>query len=188
MGKLVAFLYGIVAYLVFAIVIVYSLGFVSGLVVPKTIDSGSAGPLVESIVINLVLLTIFAVQHSVMARRLQALVDAIIPESLERSTYVLPPAPCLRSCCGVAVAAPSFGGQGATILRRSCASVFGWLLVLVSTFLINHFELFGLQQVFAWLTGREMPMVKFRTPMLYSADPPSAPARLRHQRFGRYRL
>ena len=67
MGKLVAFLYGIVAYLVFAVVIVYSLGFVSGLVVPKTIDSGLAGPLVESIVINLVLMTIFALQHSVMS-------------------------------------------------------------------------------------------------------------------------
>ena len=68
MGKLVAFLYGMVAYLAFAVVIVYAIGFVTGLMVPKTIDSGPAGPLVESIVINLVLLTIFALKHSVMAR------------------------------------------------------------------------------------------------------------------------
>ena len=87
MGKLVAFLYGIVAYLVFAIVIMYSLGFVSGLVVPKTIDSGPAGPLVESIVINLVLLTIFALQHSVMARpQFKKWWTTIVPKSVERST------------------------------------------------------------------------------------------------------
>src|SRR4026208_1864992 len=90
MGKLVAFLYGIVAYLVFAVVIVYSLGFVSGLVVPKTIDSGSAGPLVESIVINLVLMTIFALQRSVMARpQFKKWWTTIVPKSVERSTYVL---------------------------------------------------------------------------------------------------
>src|SRR5678816_2816697 len=90
MGNLVAFLYGIVAYLVFAVVIVYSLGFVSGLVVPKTIDSGSAGPLVESIVINLVLMTIFALQHSVMARpQFKKWWTTIVPKSVERSTYAV---------------------------------------------------------------------------------------------------
>ena len=89
MGKLVAFLYGIVAYLVFAVVIVYSLGFVSGLVVPKTIDSGSAGPLVESIVINLVLMTIFALQHSVMARpQFKKWWTTIVPKSIERNRLV----------------------------------------------------------------------------------------------------
>src|SRR6188508_2069737 len=90
MGKLVAFLYGIIAYLIFAVVIVYSLGFVTGLVVPKTIDSGSAGPLVESIVVNIVLMTIFALQHSIMARpQFKKWWTKIVPKSVERSTYVL---------------------------------------------------------------------------------------------------
>ena len=90
MRKLFAFLYGIVAYLVFAIVIVYAIGFVCGLVVPKTIDSGPAGPIVESIIINLVLMTIFAMQHSVMARpQFKKWWTTIVPKSVERSTYVL---------------------------------------------------------------------------------------------------
>ena len=90
MGKLVAFLYGIVAYLAFAIVIVYSIGFVTGLVVPKTIDSGVAGPVMEAIVINLVLMSIFAVQHSVMARpQFKKWWTTIVPQPVERSTFVL---------------------------------------------------------------------------------------------------
>ena len=172
MGKLVAFLYGIVAYLVFAIVIVYSLGFVSGLVVPKTIDSGPVGPLVESIVINIVLLTIFALQHSVMARpQFKTWWTTIVPKSVERSTYVLLASLVLalvfwqwRPIPGVVweVKEPTI----ATSLLY--LGLLRWVLVFLSTFMINHFELFGLHQVANNLAGKPMPPMKFKTPMLYN--------------------
>jgi protein-S-isoprenylcysteine O-methyltransferase Ste14 len=172
MGKLFAFLYGIVAYLIFAVVIIYSLGFVSGLVVPKTIDSGSAGPLVESIIINLVLMTIFALQHSVMARpQFKKWWTRIVPQPVERSTYVLFASLALalvfwqwRPIPGVVweVKEPTIA---ASLLYLG---VFGWVLVFISTFMINHFELFGLHQVANNLTGKPMPALKFKTPMLYN--------------------
>lgn len=172
MGKLVAFLYGIVAYLVFAIVIVYAIGFVCGLVVPKTIDSGPAGPLMESIVINLVLMTIFALQHSVMARpQFKAWWTTIVPKSVERSTYVLLASLALalvfwqwRPIPGVVweVKEP----MAAAFLLY--LGLFGWVLVFISTFMINHFELFGLHQVTNNLAGKPMPPMKFKTPMLYN--------------------
>jgi protein-S-isoprenylcysteine O-methyltransferase Ste14 len=172
MGKLAAFLYGIVAYLVFAIVIMYSLGFVSGLVVPKTIDSGPVGPLVESIVINLVLLTIFALQHSVMARpQFKTWWTTIVPKSVERSTYVLLASLVLalvfwqwRPIPGAVweVKEPTIA---ASLLYLG---LLGWVLVFLSTFMINHFELFGLHQVANNLAGKPMPPMKFKTPMLYN--------------------
>jgi methanethiol S-methyltransferase len=171
MGKLVAFLYGIIAYLVFAVVIVYSLGFVSGLAVPKTIDSGSAGPVVESIVINIVLMTIFALQHSVMARpQFKKWWTKIIPKSVERSTYVLFASLALalvfwqwRPIPGVVweVREPTVA---AFLLYLG---VSGWVLVFISTFMINHFELFGLHQVVNNVIGRTMPAPHFKTPALY---------------------
>ena len=172
MGKLVAFLYGIVAYLVFAAVIVYAIGFVTGLVVPKTIDSGPAGPLVESIVINLVLLTIFALQHSVMARpQFKKWWTTIVPKSVERSTYVLLASLALalvfwqwRPIPGVVweVKEPTIA---ASLLYLG---LFGWVLVFISTFMINHFELLGLHQVANNLASKPMPPMKFKTPMLYN--------------------
>jgi protein-S-isoprenylcysteine O-methyltransferase Ste14 len=172
MGKLVAFLYGIVAYLVFAIVIVYAIGFVCGLGVPKTIDSGPAGPLMESIVINLVLMTIFALQHSVMARpQFKMWWTTIVPKSVERSTYVLLASLALalvfwqwRPIPGVVweVNEPMVA---ASLLYLG---LFGWVLVFISTFMINHFELFGLHQVANNLAGKPMPPMKFKTPMLYN--------------------
>lgn len=172
MGKLVAFLYGIVAYLVFAIVIVYAIGFVCGLVVPKTIDSGPAGPLMESIVINLVLMTIFALQHSVMARpQFKTWWTTIVPKSVERSTYVLLASLTLalvfwqwRPIPGVVweVKEPTVA---AFLLYLG---LLGWVLVFISTFMINHFELFGLHQVANNLAGKPMPPMKFKTPMLYN--------------------
>ena len=172
MGKLVAFLYGIVAYLAFAVVIVYAIGFVTGLMVPKTIDSGPASPLVESIVINIVLLTIFALQHSVMARpQFKKWWTTIVPKSVERSTYVLLASLALalvfwqwRPIPGVVweVKEPTIA---ASLLYLG---LFGWVLVFISTFMINHFELFGLHQVANNLTGNSMPPMKFKTPMLYN--------------------
>ncbi len=172
MGKLMAFLYGIVAYLAFAVTIVYAIGFVVGLVVPKTIDSGTVVPLTEAIVVNLLLMSLFAVQHSVMARpQFKKWWTQFVPVAVERSTFVLFSSLALLLLFWQwrpipAVVWQVSNPQVATLLLG--LGLFGWLLVFISTFLINHFELFGLHQVANHLAGKPMPAVHFRTPMLYN--------------------
>ena len=171
MGRFIAFLYGLAAYLVFFVTILYAIGFVTGLVVPKTIDTGTVVPLAEALIVNLLLMSLFAVQHSVMARRqFKEWWTQYVPKSVERSTYVL-----LASLALVllfwqwrpmpAVVWQVADPQIATAILG--VSFVGWLLVLPRTFLINHFELFGLHQVVNNLAGREMPAVRFKTPVLY---------------------
>ena len=172
MGKFMAFLYGIAAYLAFAITIIYAIGFVTGLLVPKTIDSGAVVPLTEAIVVNLLLMSLFAVQHSVMARpQFKKWWTQFVPVAVERSTFVLFSSLALLLLFWQwrpipAVVWQVSNPQVATSLLA--LGLFGWLLVFISTFLINHFELFGLHQVANHLAGRPMPAVRFRTPMLYN--------------------
>ena len=90
MGRLIAFLYGLVSYVVFFASFLYAIGFVEGLVVPKTIDSGAIVPLAEALIVNLLLMSLFAIQHSVMARpQFKQWWTRLVPKSVERSTYVL---------------------------------------------------------------------------------------------------
>jgi protein-S-isoprenylcysteine O-methyltransferase Ste14 len=172
MAKFMAFLYGIVAYLAFAVTIVYAIGFVAGLVVPKTIDSGAVVPLTEAIVVNLLLMSLFAVQHSVMARpQFKKWWTQFVPVAVERSTFVLFSSLALLLLFWQwrpipAVVWQVSNPQVATSLLA--LGLFGWLLVFISTFLIDHFELFGLHQVANHLAGKPMPAVRFRTPMLYN--------------------
>jgi methanethiol S-methyltransferase len=171
MGRFIAFLYGIIAYAVFLISFLYAIGFVENLIVPKTIDGGSAGPVLEAVIINLVLMSLFAVQHSVMARRqFKAWWTRFVPASVERTTYVLLASLLLLLLFWQWRPMPAAIWQVNDAQLASAItglSFVGWLIVLTSTFLINHFELFGLHQVVNNLAGRPMPVARFRVPLYY---------------------
>ena len=171
MGRLVALVYGILSYVFFFLTFLYAIGFVSGLVVPKTIDSGARAPLTESLLVNVALLTIFALQHSVMARpQFKAWWTRFVPKSVERSTYVLLATSALALLLWQWRPLPDVIWQiGDPRLARTIRGIscFGWLVVLTSTFLINHFELFGLHQVANNLVGKDMPPPRFKTPFFY---------------------
>jgi protein-S-isoprenylcysteine O-methyltransferase Ste14 len=169
--RLAAFLYGLVAYLVFFVAFLYAVGFVSGLVVPKTIDSGRVSSVAEALIVNLLLMTLFAVQHSVMARKqFKQWWTQYVPKPVERSTYVLFASLALILLFWQWRPIPTIlwhieePEMAATITAISFG---GWLTALSSTFLINHFELFGLHQVANNLSGVESPAPRFRTPLYY---------------------
>ena len=171
MGRFISFLYGLVAYFVFFVTILFAIGFVTGLGVPKTIDSGPAGPVLQAIIVNLLLMTLFAVQHSVMARpQFKKWWKQFIPAAIERSTYVLLASLALLLLFWQWQPIPAVVWHvdnpqvAASLLGLEFV---GWALVFASTFLINHFELFGLHQVINNLSGRPMPAMQFRTPVLY---------------------
>jgi len=170
-GRFVAFLYGLAAYVVFFGTFLYAIGFVSGLVVPKTIDTGTVVPMTEALIVNILLMSLFAIQHSVMARRqFKDWWTRYVPKSVERSTYVLFASLALILLFWQWRPIPTVVWQVADpriAMTITGLSFVGWLLVLTSTFLINHFELFGLHQVANNLGGRPMPAVTFKTPVLY---------------------
>jgi protein-S-isoprenylcysteine O-methyltransferase Ste14 len=168
---LIATLYGLASYAMFLVVILYAIGFVTGLVVPKTIDSGPVVPVGEALIVNLILLTVFALQHSFMARQpFKRWWTKFVPPSIERSTYVLFANLTLALLLWQWRPMPSVVWQ---VTNPQLAmgllgfSLFGWAIVFLSTFLINHFELFGLSQVILNLRGKKMPAAHFSTPLLY---------------------
>jgi protein-S-isoprenylcysteine O-methyltransferase Ste14 len=171
MTRFVAFLYGVIAYVAFFGTILYAIGFVEGLVVPKTIDIGGEAPLAEALIVNLLLMSVFAIQHSLMARKqFKAWWTQFVPRSVERSTYVLFSSLALMLLCWQWRAMPTVIWQiadGTTAHAVLALSLAGWVIVFSSTFMINHFELFGLHQVANNLSGQPMPALKFKTPMLY---------------------
>jgi methanethiol S-methyltransferase len=169
MARIASICFGLIAYAIFLGTFLYMIGFVSGAVVPKDIDSGPAVPTFEAVVINLLLLSLFALQHSVMARRtFKQWWIRFIPNAIERSVYVL------LASLALLLLAWQWRPIPATIwtvvdpnaaMALSGLSLFGWLIVLFSSFQINHFELFGLQQVFANLSAAGSS--RFKTPFLY---------------------
>ena len=171
MSRFIAFLYGLASYVAFFVAILYAIGFLSGLVVPKSIDTGTAGPMAEAFIINLLLMSVFAVQHSVMARQgFKQWWTQFVPKSVERSTYVLfsSLALILLFWQWRPIPAVVWHIDNPQIAMAMIGLSFaGWLIVLSSTFLINHFELFGLHQVANNLVAREMPTPRFRTPLYY---------------------
>jgi protein-S-isoprenylcysteine O-methyltransferase Ste14 len=163
--------YGVVSYAMFFATFLYAVGFVGGFVVPRSIDSVPNRNLGWALLIDAMLLGVFAVQHSVMARpAFKRALTRFIPEAAERSTYVLMSSLALilvfrfwEPKGGVvwSVANP----VGAALLRVGFA--FGWLTVLVTTFLINHFDLFGLRQVWKFFRRQRYVSLKFVTPGPY---------------------
>jgi len=171
MNKFLTLAYGGLNYLVFLFTFLYAIGFVGNLVVPKSLDSPATGPWQTALLVDLGLLAVFALQHSVMARpAFKRHLTRLLPQPIERSTYVLASSLALlllfwqwrplggpvwdvQNAVGRALL---YGGLG-----------FGWLLVLVSTFAINHFDLFGLRQTWRAFRGQPQGTLPFTTPFLY---------------------
>jgi protein-S-isoprenylcysteine O-methyltransferase Ste14 len=174
MAGLIALLYGIVTYVVFLASTLYAIGFVGNLAVPKTIDSGEPSPLGEALLINALLLGLFAIQHSVMARQgFKRWWTRIITASVERSTYVLFSSLALLLLFSQWRPIPQLVWTVENpIAAMALNAVFwlGWGMVLVSTFLISHFEFFGLSQVFARFLERQLAEPTFKTPFLYRSS------------------
>ena len=171
MRKLLAALYSVLVYVFFLAVFVYAIGFVENVVVPKTIDSGSGGQIVSSLLIDAGLLMLFALQHSIMARPwFKRVWTRIVPQEIERSTFVLFASLVLALVCWQWRPLPQtvwsvvdpIGSRALLVVSWS-----GWLLLLLSTFLISHFQLFGLSQGLARLIGQTPPEQAFVTPYLY---------------------
>jgi protein-S-isoprenylcysteine O-methyltransferase Ste14 len=171
MGRILAFLYGVVSYAIFFATFLYAIGFVGNFVVPKAMDSPAEGSWQIALAINAALLAVFALQHSIMARpAFKRVLTRVVSPVIERSTYVLASSLALillfwlwRPLGGVVWSVEN--DIGVALLYAGFA--FGWGLVLVTTFVINHFDLFGLRQVWRHLNGQPQQGLKFVLPMLY---------------------
>jgi protein-S-isoprenylcysteine O-methyltransferase Ste14 len=171
MNRILAFTYGVVAYAIFFATFLYAIGFIGNFAVPTTLDGPASAPFLQALLINLGLLAAFALQHSVMARpAFKRWWTQFVPQPVERSTYVL------FSSLALIAMFVFWQPMGGTIWNVTdpigqgvLYALFGlgWAIVLVSTFLINHFDLFGLRQVWLHLRGREYTHLKFGTPWLY---------------------
>lgn len=170
MSRIGIFVYGVVCYALTLVAFVYSIGFIGGFLTPTMLDAAPNRPLGEALGIDLALLAVFALQHSGMARpAFKRWWTRIVPEAAERSTYVL--------VSSIAVGAffaywQPIGGvvwQSEGAARALLVGVYlsGWALLLYTTFLIDHFDLFGLKQVWRALTGRDYRPPQFHTPSLY---------------------
>jgi protein-S-isoprenylcysteine O-methyltransferase Ste14 len=171
MTRLIALIYGLASYAIFFITILYAIGFVDGMMVPKDINAGTQVPWLEAVLVNLALMSLFAIQHSVMARKsFKQWWTQYVPASVERSTYVLFASLSLlllfwqwrpMSAIVWQIDNPQLA------MAMTGLSLFGWVLVFTSTFLINHFELFGVQQVVQNLSDQKPSAPVFRTPLYY---------------------
>jgi methanethiol S-methyltransferase len=171
MSRFGIFLYGILCYAVFFAVFLYGIGFIGGFLTPTSLDAAATSTIGHALAVDLLLLSLFAIQHSGMARpRFKAWFKRIVPESAERSTYVLLSSLALAAIYvwwepieGVIWSVPE-GGARNSIIALYLA---GWLLLLYTTFLIDHFDLFGLKQVWRRLSNKTYRAPVFRTPSLY---------------------
>jgi len=171
MKRLLVFLYGLTSYIIFFATILYAIGFVGNFLVPVSIDSAPVGDFTTALLIDIGLLGIFAVQHTIMARpAFKQWWTKIIPEAAERSTFVLFAS---LSLILLYVYWQPLGGTVWEVTDPTGINVLygifalGWATVFLSTFLINHFDLFGLRQVMLYLQGKPYAALQFKTPFLY---------------------
>ncbi|MEM9314007.1 MAG: methanethiol S-methyltransferase [Pseudomonadota bacterium] len=171
MKRLLIFSYGIISYALFFLTFLYSIGFVGNILVPRSIDSVPTMPLSSAMAVNLCLLAVFAIQHSGMARpAFKRWLTRYIPEAAERSTYVLMSTIAMAALMafwqplGGVIWSVRTPGAATVLIAAYLAS---WVLLLYATFLINHFDLFGLRQVWYALRKEEVPTLIFVTPALY---------------------
>jgi protein-S-isoprenylcysteine O-methyltransferase Ste14 len=170
-NRVAKFIYGATCYLIFLASFLFAVGFLGNFGVPKSIDSAAQVPFSRALLIDVVLLGVFALQHSIMARPwFKRAWTRIVPKDVERSTYVLFSSLALallfwlwQPMGGVIWSVQSAFGKAALYTLFGV----GWAIVLYATFLINHFDLFGLRQVWYQLCGLEYTPLKFRTPSLY---------------------
>jgi methanethiol S-methyltransferase len=172
MTAFLSLLYAIVVYAFFLATFLYAIGFAGNVIVPRTIDVGPSAPLGQALVVNILLLGLFAVQHSVMARRgFKRWWARFVPPAIERSTYVLAASAALALLLWQwrPITQPVIWHVTHPLAAMVLQAIFwlGWAVLLLATFLINHFELFGVRQVFARLAGRKLPEQEFRTPSVY---------------------
>ena len=171
MKKILVLLYGVISYLLFFGTFLYAFGFVGNLYVPKSIDGEPQVPLAQAILINASLLLVFALQHSIMARPVfKKWWTKIIPEQAERSTYVLFSSICLLLLVWQWQPMGGFIWRIEEPLAKTIMTVLfitGWWIVLISTFMINHFDLFGLRQVWFYFIGKKYEPLQFRIPFFY---------------------
>lgn len=171
MQRIVFFLYGVACYAATVLALVYAAGFIANVGVPKSIDTAPSMHAMKAVLIDLGLLGLFAVQHSVMARRgFKRLWTRVVPAPIERSTF------CLFAAAALGLMMWKWQPMGGTVWTVESPAVrivlygvglLGWALVYCSSFLINHFELFGLRQVWLHLRGRPYTPVRFSEPALY---------------------
>jgi methanethiol S-methyltransferase len=171
MGRFLAVAYGLVCYLIFLVAFLYAIGFVGNIGVPSSVDHGRSAGLGEALIVDIVLLGIFAVQHTLMARRgFKQWWTRICPAAIERSTYVLLASAALLLLYWQwrPITAPVWQIESAGFAGLMVGVFWlGWLTVLLSTFLINHFNLFGLAQVYDHWRGRAVGEQSFHTPLFY---------------------
>lgn len=171
MQRTIALLYGIACYGLFFVTFLYLIGFTGGIVVPKGVDDGTALAWPLAVALDLGLITLFGMQHSVMARPgFKRAWKRLVPEPVERSTYVLLASIALILLVALWQPLPATVWSAETGWLRGLlwAGFFaGWGTVLYTTFLIDHFELFGLRQVWEHFRGTQSPETDFKTPSLY---------------------
>jgi protein-S-isoprenylcysteine O-methyltransferase Ste14 len=172
MGRILAFLYGVICYLIFFVTFLYAIGFVGNVFVPKAIDTGRLNtPFSIALIIDAALLSLFAVQHSVMARQwFKQAWTKIVPSHIERSTYVLIASLTLALLCWQwQPLGPVIWEVRNASARTLLLALFwiGWGIVFVSTYLVDHFALFGLRQVYNYSKRREAEPIPFKSPALY---------------------
>jgi protein-S-isoprenylcysteine O-methyltransferase Ste14 len=171
MGRFLSFLYGVIVYLLFFPTFVYAIAFIAAVGAPKTINDGTPTPILLAVAIDVALMSVFVIQHSVMARAgFKRWWTKIVSPAVERSTYVLASTLALALLLWQWRPIPAVIWQvndPAAATALMILNAIGWAILLLSTFLINHFELFGLQQVANNLLRKPTPQVRFRTPVFY---------------------